>query len=294
MKNLEYELDFTYTPNTPFTVPVCTKIIPDSHLFVKNVYTKFHENPTNNLVTDTNHGRMDRQMRSPHKHLFTFHKEGLKSYLRTCLKCNWLLITFVGLEWKCMIFISCCFLMFLTHLILPHNYSFSAFYCFFPMTPSETVDKGFTVSYNFKLMKQSMYTEKNCIVQNCVTWSPTFWSKGLWMNVTLLYSAQEENPTTFHLCKHVNLPINPSTVMTLSISPCAWSTIYSILRCIRLAHNQLNINIRKTTCNRFIHHQKKQNSDRNIYKSSHSNFNNNIWPDILTNASFVYIFYICD
>jgi hypothetical protein len=27
--------------------------------------------------------------------------------------------------------------------------------------------------------------------------------------------------------------------LTLSISPCAWSTIYSILRCIRLAHYDL-------------------------------------------------------
>jgi len=43
----------------PFTVLIFTKLTLARQLFVKNSYTKFHENLTNGLLADTHHRQRD-------------------------------------------------------------------------------------------------------------------------------------------------------------------------------------------------------------------------------------------
>jgi len=42
-----------------FTALIFTELILDKQLFVKNSYTKFHENLTNGLPANTHHGQRD-------------------------------------------------------------------------------------------------------------------------------------------------------------------------------------------------------------------------------------------
>jgi hypothetical protein len=80
-------------------------------------------------------------------HSFVLHKEGLRSdwpigiAITLCL-----LITgiFVGLGRKSTVFIFCCCIVFLVHLILSTNYHFPAFIIFLAVT-FEVMDGGFTL-----------------------------------------------------------------------------------------------------------------------------------------------------
>jgi len=102
-------------------------------------FTKVHPS----LVTDTKFWTdlHDLYMRRS----FVLHKEGLKSDLHIGIEVTLcLLIIFVGLGRRSTVFIFCCCLVFLPHLILSPNYHFPAFIIFFAAT-LEMMDLGFTL-----------------------------------------------------------------------------------------------------------------------------------------------------
>jgi hypothetical protein len=76
---------------------------------------------------------------------FILHKEGLKSDLHIGIEVtSCLLIVFIGLGRKSTVFIFCCCLVFLPHLILSPNCHIPAFIIFLAAT-LEIVDGGFTL-----------------------------------------------------------------------------------------------------------------------------------------------------